>query len=187
MQNIVIRIIDIILSMLGLIFLSPIMAIIFLIGLLDTGSPLFIQTRLGKNQRGFKLVKFRSMKVGTTQKATHLAKTSEITKLGKFLRASKLDELPQLWNVVVGDMSLVGPRPGLPVQSQLRQEREKREIFNSRPGITGLGQINEIDMSTPRKLSRYDRLMIKNMSICLYFNLIVATISGKGRGDRLKL
>jgi O-antigen biosynthesis protein WbqP len=162
------------------------MLIIFIIGLFDTGSPLFIQKRLGKNQAEFSLIKFRSMKVGTTQTGTHLAKSSEITSLGKFLRGSKLDELPQLWNVLAGDMSIVGARPGLPIQAKLRHERSKRSVFDSKPGITGLGQISKIDMSTPRKLSAYDQLMNKNMSFCFYLNMILATVQGKGSGDRVK-
>lgn len=185
MQNFTIRLFDVIASFLGLLTLSPIMIALYIAGLFDTGSPLFVQRRLGFKQKEFKLVKFRSMRVGTAQVGTHLAQNTEITKLGKFLRGSKLDELPQLWNVLLGDMSLVGPRPGLPNQDELREQREKRNIFEVRPGITGLGQINEVDMSTPSKLSRYDSLMIKNLTFCLYIQIITLTITGKGRGDRV--
>lgn len=178
------RLLDFSLSVIGLIFLFPVSLILFVIGLIDTGSPLFIQERLGKHQKPFKLIKFRTMKVGTKQVGTHLANTSDITSFGQFLRKSKLDEIPQLINVIKGDMSLVGPRPGLKTQNELKKEREKRGVFNARPGITGLAQVSEIDMSTPRKLSRYDALMLKHLSPSTYLKLIIQTILGKGQGDR---
>lgn len=181
------RTLDILFALIGLILLSPAILIIYLIGLFDTGSPFFLQKRLGKNQQVFKLIKFRSMKIGTSQVGTHLAEVSDITNFGRFLRKSKLDELPQLINVAKGDMSLVGPRPGLPSQKTLLQQRIKRNVYSVRPGITGLGQVNEIDMSTPRKLSRYDQLMNSHMNLCFYFYLILATITGKGAGDRTSL
>ncbi len=181
-----IRILDFTLSLTGIILLSPILVILFIIGLFDTGSPLFIQERLGKDQNPFKLIKFRTMRVGVDHVGTHLANASDITPFGRFLRKSKLDEIPQLINVLLGQMSLVGPRPGLPSQNELNKQREERNVFNYKPGITGLGQINEIDMSTPRKLSRYDELMLKKMGLCFYTKTIIATIAGHGRGDRIK-
>ncbi len=182
----VIRIIDIIAATVGLVVFSPIIIIIYMIGLFDTGCPLFIQQRVGRDKRLFKLIKFRTMHVNTAQVGTHLAKSSDITQTGAFLRRSKLDELPQLINVITGSMSLVGPRPCLPTQTTLLNERNKRSVLSVRPGITGLGQINNIDMSTPRKLSRYDQLMNKNMDLVMYFSLITATIFGKGSGDKIK-
>jgi lipopolysaccharide/colanic/teichoic acid biosynthesis glycosyltransferase len=107
------RFFDFVFSLLGLIILSPIILVLFIIGLFDTGSPLFRQERLGLNQKPFHLMKFRSMHVNTHAVATHLVQFSAITKWGSFLRKSKLDELPQLFNVLVGDMSFVGPRPNL--------------------------------------------------------------------------
>jgi lipopolysaccharide/colanic/teichoic acid biosynthesis glycosyltransferase len=154
-------------------------------GIFDTASPLFIQERVGKNQKTFKLIKFRTMEVGTRSVGTHLANKCAITKLGHFLRKTKLDELPQLINVLKGDMSLIGPRPGLPNQTELNIEREKRGVFDVLPGITGLAQVNDIDMSTPRKLSIYDRLMISKLSTPLYFKLILLTATGKGAGDKV--
>ena len=117
---------------------------------------------------------------------SHLVDAAAVTSFGRFLRKTKLDELPQLLNVVIGQMSLVGPRPCLPNQKELIAERMKRDVFAVRPGITGLAQINDIDMSTPRKLSKYDQLMIKNMNLRLYFRLILDTALGKGRGDRVR-
>jgi len=181
-----IRLLDLLLSLVGLFLLSPIFILLYIIGLFDTGSPLFIQERLGQHQKPFKLIKFRTMRVGTAQVGTHLSSNSDITSFGHFLRKSKLDEIPQLINVLKGEMSLVGPRPGLTTQIELKNERNKRKVFEHKPGITGLAQVNEVDMSTPKKLSRYDVLMLKNLNFCWYFQLLIATASGKGQGDRVK-
>ena len=163
------------------------MVVIYTFSLFDTGSPLFFQQRIGKNQQLFTLIKFRTMSINTDSVGTHLVDTTSITKLGFFLRKTKLDELPQLFNVLLGHMSLVGPRPCLPNQIKLMEERDRRGLFKVRPGITGLAQINEIDMSTPRKLARYDQLMTKSMDLKLYAKLIIATALGKGRGDRTQI
>ena len=181
-----IRIFDIIFSLIGLLILSPIMFLLFIIGLFDTGSPLFNQVRLGKGKKPFKLLKFRSMDVNTQSVATHLVQSSVITKWGSFLRKSKLDELPQLINVLNGDMSFVGPRPNLPNQKELIEEREARSVYNIRPGITGLAQINKIDMSTPVLLAVTDAKMISELNIYQYFIYIINTLLGKGFGDRVK-
>lgn len=181
-----IRIFDLALSTIGLIILFPIFILLCIIGLFDTGSPLFIQERLGLHQKSFKLIKFRTMKIGTAEVGTHLASKSSITKFGSFLRKTKLDELPQLLNVFKGDMSLVGPRPGLPTQGELKKERDKRGIFNIKPGITGIAQIKGVDMSTPRKLAKYDQLMTSGLTTSLYFTLIGLTVLGKGSGDKVK-
>lgn len=181
-----IRIVDFCLSILGLTLTMPILILIFMLGLFDTGSPLFVQERLGRNKELFKLVKFRTMNVNTASVASHLASNSSITKLGVFLRKTKLDELPQLWNVLKGDMSLVGPRPNLQNQEELIVERSKAEVYNVRPGITGLAQINHIDMSTPKLLAEIDAKMIKDMTLANYFYYILATVLGKGQGDRVR-
>ena len=102
------------------------------------------------------------------------------------MRKTKLDELPQLWNVLKGDMSLVGPRPNLFNQDELIAERDALGVYDVRPGITGLAQVNEIDMSTPALLAKTDRKMIDSLSVSNYFKYIIATVSGKGRGDRVK-
>ena len=111
---------------------------------------------------------------------------SSITQFGHFLRKTKLDELPQLWNVLKGDMSLVGPRPGLFNQEELTAARKARGVFDVRPGITGLAQVNEIDMSTPELLAETDAQMIKSLSLRNYFRYIFLTILGKGAGDRVR-
>ena len=177
---------DIIFSLIGLLILSPIMFLLFIIGLFDTGSPLFKQERVGKGMKPFKLLKFRSMDVNTQSVATHLVQSTVITKWGSFLRKSKLDELPQLINVLNGDMSFVGPRPNLPNQKELMEEREARGVYNIRPGITGLAQINKIDMSTPVLLAVTDAKMISELNIFQYFKYIITTLLGKGFGDRVK-
>ncbi len=181
-----IRFLDIVFSTAGLVFGLPLMVALFLVGLFDTGSPLFVQERVGRNRKPFKLVKFRTMKRSAASVATHLANVSEITRFGRFLRKTKLDELPQLWNVLKGEMSLVGPRPCLFNQEELIRARDQRGVFSVRPGITGLGQISDIDMSTPELLAETDRKMIEQMSIRSYFQYILKTVTGKGSGDRVR-
>src|SRR5690554_6561057 len=126
------------------------------------------------------------MSVDTASVASHLASSSSITKFGHFLRRTKLDELPQLWNVLKGEMSLVGPRPCLFNQEELIQEREKRGVLAARPGITGLAQVNEIDMSTPVLLAETDQRMIESFGVRDYFRFILQTVTGKGSGDRVR-
>lgn len=180
------RIFDFLFSFFGLIILSPIILALLLVGLFDTGSPLFRQERVGVNQRPFKLLKFRSMHINTQAVATHLVQVSAITKWGSFLRKSKLDELPQLFNVLMGDMSFVGPRPNLFNQLELIEERRKRGVYELRPGITGLAQIQKIDMSTPQLLAETDAKMIDKLNVWYYFKYIFLTVFGKGFGDRVK-
>jgi O-antigen biosynthesis protein WbqP len=181
-----IRLFEFFASLIGLLLLSPIILVITIIGLIETGSPFFIQNRVGKNQKVFQLIKFRSMKKSTANLPTHLVTSDLITKTGKFLRRSKLDELPQLINVLLGSMSLVGPRPCLPTQDELIKERDKRNLFSIRPGITGIAQINDVDMSEPKRLSRYDAVYIKNYNLKIYVYCIFATLTGKGQGDVIK-
>lgn len=181
-----IRVFDLLLSSLGILLLWPVGLIIFIIGLFDTGSPLFKQKRVGKNKMPFTLYKFRTMDVNAKSVATHLADKREITPFGSFLRRSKLDELPQLINVFLGDMSFVGARPCLYSQIELIKEREKRGVFDYLPGITGLAQINKVDMSTPIELAELDAQMLKELTLGNYFRFVFATIGGKGQGDRVK-
>jgi O-antigen biosynthesis protein WbqP len=181
-----IRILDLLFSFFGLVFALPFLVILFIIGLFDTGSPVFMQQRVGRNKKPFILIKFRTMKLDTASVASHLASTSSITKFGSFLRKTKLDELPQLWNVLLGDMSLVGPRPCLFNQEELINEREQRGVLKARPGITGLAQVNEIDMSTPVLLAETDAKMLASLTLTDYFKYIFMTVAGKGSGDRVK-
>ncbi|WP_411359026.1 sugar transferase [Pseudidiomarina salilacus] len=181
-----IRLFDFFLSLVGLVLGFPVLIILFVVGLFDTGSPLFRQERVGRHGRPFTLVKFRTMRVDTASVASHLASSASITKFGHFLRRTKLDELPQLWNVLKGEMSLVGPRPCLFNQEELIEERRSRGVLNARPGITGLAQVNEIDMSTPVLLAETDARMLASLSVADYFKYIFMTVAGRGSGDRVK-
>ncbi|ATG76506.1 sugar transferase [Pseudoalteromonas sp. 1_2015MBL_MicDiv] len=181
-----IRLLDFLFSLFGLLLAMPFLVILYIIGLFDTGSPIFTQERVGRNKKPFILVKFRTMTVDTASVASHLTSTASITSFGGFLRKTKLDELPQLWNVLKGEMSLVGPRPGLFNQEELTKARDAKNVFSVRPGITGLAQVNEIDMSTPELLAKTDREMIDNLSISNYFKYILMTVTGSGSGDRVK-
>lgn len=181
----VIRLLDILFATLGLVILFPLFLLLCGAGLRDTGSPLFRQQRVGQGQTPFVLNKFRTMAVGTDSVATHLVDGSSVTPFGRFLRKTKLDELPQLWNVFKGDMSLVGPRPCLPSQQALIDARARRGVFAVRPGITGLAQIRGIDMSTPELLAETDAKMLERFRIRHYFHYIFLTISGRGAGDRV--
>jgi lipopolysaccharide/colanic/teichoic acid biosynthesis glycosyltransferase len=177
---------SLIFSLIGLILLSPFIIVLWVIGFFDTGAPIFAQERVGKHKKPFKLYKFRSMHVNTQSVATHLASKASVTKWGSFLRKSKLDELPQLFNVVLGDMSLVGPRPNLFNQEELIEERENRGVYKVVPGITGEAQINKIDMSTPKLLAETDAIMTQNLTFKKYIYYIIVTVLGKGSGDRIK-
>lgn len=126
------------------------------------------------------------MKKETKDVATHLVQKSSVTKLGNFLRKTKLDELPQLWNVLKGEMSLVGPRPCLFNQDELLRERDKLGVYQFRPGVTGLAQLKGIDMSTPELLAKTDQQMLRELTLFRYFQYIFLTALGRGQGDRVK-
>lgn len=181
-----IRLFDFFFSLFGLLFGLPVLLILLVVGFFDTGSPVFRQERVGRNKKPFTLVKFRTMRKDTASVASHLASASAITPFGHFLRRTKLDELPQLWNVLKGEMSLVGPRPCLFNQEELITEREQRGVLAARPGITGLAQVNEIDMSTPALLAETDARMLQEMNLRHYFRYIGMTVLGKGSGDRIR-
>lgn len=181
-----VRVVDFVLSLVGLVVLTPLMLLLCIVGYLDTGSPLFFQKRVGRHKKAFTLVKFRTMKLSVESVASHMANASDITRFGRFLRRTKLDELPQLWNVLKGEMSLVGPRPCLFSQQELIAEREARGVYEMRPGVTGFAQINGIDMSTPRLLAENDAAMLPNLSLWQYFVYIFRTVAGKGAGDGIK-
>ncbi|HIP76059.1 MAG TPA: NAD-dependent epimerase/dehydratase family protein [Psychromonas hadalis] len=181
------RILDFSFALFGLLLLWPVLLVVCVVGYFDAGSPVFFQTRVGKNKKPFTLIKLRSMPIKTKSVATHIVDASEITRYGQFIRKTKLDELPQLINVLKGEMSFVGPRPCLFNQQELIDEREALGVLNVLPGITGLAQINGIDMSTPEKLASIDAKMIKLFSLKAYFLYIIQTATGKGRGDKTRL
>jgi len=179
------RFFDFVFAVIGLLLGGPLLLALWVIGFFMIGSPLFWQSRVGRQQKSFVLVKFRTMRPGTASVASHLVDGASITRWGRFLRRTKLDELPQLWNVLKGEMSLVGPRPCLFNQEELIRERAKRGVLNARPGITGLAQIKGIDMSTPVLLAETDAVMLSNLSLRNYFRYIFLTVTGKGQGDRV--
>jgi lipopolysaccharide/colanic/teichoic acid biosynthesis glycosyltransferase len=156
------------------------------IRLSSRGAAIFAQQRIGKNGLLFKCYKFRTMDIGTENVGTHEVNKNSITSVGKFLRSSKLDELPQIINIIRGELSLVGPRPGLPNQTELFEARKLRDVYKVLPGITGLSQINNIDMSTPNKLAEWDNRYISLRSIPLEMKIIILTLFGRGSGDNVK-
>ena len=178
-----IRTLDIVFSFVGLIVLSPVLLTIILALTFEKGSPIFGQVRMGLKMRQFKLYKFRTMSPDTLDLPSHLVDQMAITKIGRVLRQFKFDELPQLFNVLLGDMSLVGPRPNLITQKDVILERQKLNIYGVRPGITGLSQIQKIDMSNPQMLAENDSIMIKDFSVMKYFKYILLTLVGRGYGD----
>ncbi|MCC4775177.1 sugar transferase [Vibrio cyclitrophicus] len=181
-----IRFIDFFASFFGLLLLWPVFFVVTIVGIFDTGSPIFVQVRVGRNKRPFKLIKFRTMSVETKSVASHLATNASITKFGYFLRKTKVDELPQLLNVLKGEMSLVGPRPNLFNQEDLIKERDAQCVYDVLPGITGLAQIQNIDMSTPELLAKVDKEMIESLTLKDYFRYILMTATGSGSGDAVK-
>lgn len=178
------RVFDFLLTLLGMPVLLIFLPIIAILILADSSGPvLFKQQRVGLGQRPFMLYKFRTMKVGTGDLPSHVAGEKNITAVGKWLRRTKLDELPQLLNVFKGEMSFVGPRPCLPSQTELVQAREELGVFNVRPGITGVAQIEGLDMSHPTKLAQKDFQYCQKMSLLLDLQIVWATATGRGTGD----
>ena len=182
----ILRLYDVLISTAVLILFSPLLLLVFVICLLESKNPIFVQERVGKNLKPFKLFKFRTMKLNTPSIASHLINKKSLTKSGRIIRLLKLDEFPQLINVINGDMSLVGPRPCLFNQSELINLRKKYEIFKVKPGITGLSQIKGIDMSNPQLLCESDLNMNSKINQKDYFKYLFLTFFGKGIGDKIK-
>lgn len=168
-EAVVKRVLDIVLSFCGIVILSPVFAVLSLWILIDDPGPvLFTQKRIGRDKQYFKLHKFRSMKMNTPHNVpTHMLENPEqyITKSGKFIRAHSLDELPQIWDIFIGNMSVIGPRPGLWNQDLLTAERDKCSANDIKPGLTGWAQINGRDeLEIPVK-ARLDGEYCKRLSI----------------------
>ena len=181
------RMLDIILSFGGLVVLSPVFLAIFIaIKIDDPGPVLFTQKRVGKNKEFFKLHKFRSMKMSTPHdKPTHMLENPEqyITKVGKFLRAHSLDELPQIWDIFIGNMSVIGPRPGLWNQDLLTAERDKYGANDVRPGLTGWAQINGRDeLEIPDK-AKLDGVYVEKLSFGMDLKCFFGSVGVFGGDD----
>jgi len=151
----------------------------------SAGPGLFLQDRVGRDGKIFKCVKFRTMFVETQNLGTHQVSQAAVTKVGRFLRRTKLDELPQLWNLLKGEMSLIGPRPCLPSQTELIRERKQKNILSIKPGITGFAQVNDIDMSDPYELANWDSRYLKLCSIAFDLKILKSTFLGGGQGDKV--
>lgn len=178
------RVIDLFLSSLGILLTWPVMlAVAIAIKCTSDGPAIFVQERVGRHEINFKCLKFRTMATGSPNVGSHAASSDWITPLGKFLRRTKLDELPQLINVLFGQMSLVGPRPCLPSQGELIAERRRRGVFSVRPGITGAAQVAGIDMSQPGRLAKADADYIENANFIGDLRLLIKTVLGAGGGD----
>ena len=180
------RIFDIVLASIGLVCASPIiLACVVAIRATSPGPAIFRQKRVGRDERVFTCLKLRTMYRDTRDAPSHETSVSAVTPVGTHLRRYKLDELPQLWNVLRGDMSFVGPRPCLPSQTTLIACRREYGLHRVRPGITGVSQIAGIDMSDPERLAASDAAYLSQMSLGKDLRLILATALGSGQGDRV--
>jgi O-antigen biosynthesis protein WbqP len=181
------RAFDVLACGLFLLLAWPILLIVIIaIRLQSPGPAIFRQVRVGKGGRSFTCYKFRTMYSGTANLPTHEVQPSSVTALGERLRRFKVDELPQLCNVLIGDMSLVGPRPCLPSQGALVEARRQLGVLEVRPGITGLAQVNGVDMSDANRLAEIDAQYVRTQSLIGDFRLILATLRGQGIGvDRI--
>lgn len=183
----IIRFLDLSIALVGAGVVLPVILIAGL--LIRAGSPgpaLFRQQRVGHNEKLFVCYKLRTMKQGTPSVGTHELLPAAVTPLGRILRRLKVDELPQLWNVLRGEMSLVGPRPCLPSQAELIDERRLQGVFAVRPGVTGPAQVKSIDMSMPVRLAKEDALWSRAPNVRDYVRIILLTAVGKGQGDRVR-
>lgn len=162
----------------------PLCALLCIAVRLDSpGAALFVQARVGKDGRNFRMLKLRTMLVQTGDVPSHHVNANRITRVGRVLRKWKLDELPQLLNVFVGSMSLVGPRPCLPTQSEVILARQRHHLLRYRPGITGPAQLAGVDMSDPEGLAKIEADFYLRATFWNEFMLVVRTVSGSGRGD----
>lgn len=147
------------------------------------GPVIFKQQRIGRHGRIFICYKFRTMALGVREAGTHEVSAAAVTKVGQFLRRTRIDELPQAWNIFRNDMSLIGPRPCLPVQSELVEWRRKLGVLAIKPGISGLAQVRGVDMSNPEKLARLDAEYVARQSLLLDLKILIATLRGSGSKD----
>ena len=172
------RFIDLVISFFGLVVLFPVFIVLVSVIKIDSSGPvIYKQKRIGKDLEKFNIYKFRTMRIGTPEKATHLLENpaEHITRVGKFLRKSSLDELPQIFNILLGDMSIIGPRPALWNQYDLIQEREKLGVNKIKPGLTGLAQINGRDELEIKKKVKYDKKYMDEISFLVDLKIFYKT------------
>ena len=180
------RLIDLTFAICILVFLGWALVLIWgLVRLTSAGPGIFAQERVGKNGKIFTCYKFRTMYEKTKQVGTHEVLDASVTRIGAFLRKTKLDELPQIINILRNEMSLIGPRPCLPNQTELIAERQNQNVFDLKPGISGLAQINDIDMSAPTQLSDMDAQYAKIKGLLTDLSIMFATATGSGQGDKV--
>ncbi len=173
------RFFDFTVSLLLIIMLLPVFLIIALVVLIDSGAPvIFKQYRVGKDNKLFYIYKFRTMKVNTRNTSTEdlTEADSVITKSGRILRKTSLDELPQLFNVLSGKMSFVGPRPLIPEEKEIRQIRKELGVYSVRPGITGLAQVNGRDMLSAKEKALFDKEYVDKQSVSLDIKIMFKTV-----------
>ena len=164
-ENIIKRSIDVIIALLYIVIFSPLYIILFLLIFLgDFSSPIFKQKRIGRHKKIFILYKFRSMPINTGDVASSETSKIKITKVGKLIRRTNLDEIPQVFNVLIGDMSFIGPRPSIVTQTDLIALREKSNVYKSRPGLTGYAQVNSYDFMPIEEKVKFDSEYIKKVS-----------------------
>ena len=181
------RIIDIAFALFVIIILWWVLLSAWLaVRLTSPGPGIFAQQRVGKGKRTFTCYKFRTMSLGTKEAGTHEMTADSVTTIGRFLRKSKIDELPQVWNILKNELSLVGPRPCLPVQQELITARSDQGVLDEIGGITGWAQIHNVDMSEPDRLARLDADYLALRTLPLDLKILLLTALGKGRGDRVK-
>lgn len=173
------RVLDFIISLFALIILSPLFLIVSVCILISDGSPVFFrQKRVGKNNELFEIYKFRTMKRGTENVASNDLSDAnvKITKFGKILRATSIDELPQLLNILNGTMSLIGPRPLIPEETKIRELRKKYNVYSVRPGITGWAQVNGRDNVSSEKKALLDKEYVEKQSLMFDIKIFFMTI-----------
>lgn len=173
------RVFDFIISLFALIILSPLFLLISLTILIGDGKPvLFRQKRVGKNNELFTIYKFRTMKRGTENVASGKLENAnaKITKFGRILRATSIDELPQLFNILNGTMSLVGPRPLIPEETEIRELREKYNVYTIRPGITGWAQVNGRDNISLEQKALLDKEYVEKQNLGFDIKILVMTV-----------
>ena len=181
------RFYDTVLSFIGLIVLSPLLLVLVIIIKLDSKGPiLFKQKRIGRNKKHFYILKFRTMQIDTPKDTpTHMLENPQqwITKVGKFLRKTSLDEIPQIINILKGDMSIIGPRPALWNQYDLVEERDKYNVHNLYPGLTGYAQINGRDELPIREKAKLDGYYVKHIGLWLDIKIFFGTIVSIFKSD----